>query len=218
MINFCSVDFSTSSLIERQCRSSWLSTFGNSTFSTRFACLGFFFRHRPLCRSLVSWLSVRCHRRCRRRRCRSSISVIVAISRLSLCSHSLAILVLVASGTLFSFHPLLALLFGLQWRCLDASQPQLLLIYQPLAMLPVPYRRSRLSPAQLSFGGRTDKQSSRSYFIYLSVSGGFLTKVQLYKYVDPIKGREIKKDIYFGLTNRLSLLGWVRFDPAAWLE
>lgn len=170
MINFVgsvfSSDFSTSSLIERQCRSTFGSRLSAATpRSQRFAvAVAVFFCHRPLCRSLVSWLSVRCCRR--RRRCRSSVSVIVAMSWwLSQCSHSVSL----SRVLLLSFISPTAR--SLARPCSDASLLKLfLLIYQPLAVLPVTCRLPSCPPCHwaLSFGGRSDKQSSMFVF-HLSV-------------------------------------------------
>lgn len=123
----------------------WLSTFGSySTFSAFCCCC--FFCHRPLCRSLVSWLSVRC---CRRRRCRSSVSVIVAISRwLSQCSHSFSLPV----SCVILLSCISPTARSLARPCSDASLPNLffLLIYQPLAVLPVTWRLLSWHPLPLS--------------------------------------------------------------------
>lgn len=183
MINFVgsvfSSDFSTSSLIERQCRSTFGSRLSAATpRSQRFAvAVAVFFCHRPLCRSLVSWLSVRCCRR--RRRCRSSVSVIVAISWwLSQCSHS------VSRVLLLSFISPTAR--SLARPCSDASLLKLFFAdlsaissvtgyLSPALVPPLATGLSRLAVVLIS-------NRLCSYFIYLlSVLGQFsyYTKVQL---------------------------------------
>lgn len=161
----------------------WLSIFGSdSTFSAFCCCCCCFFCHRPLCRSLVSWLSVRCCSR-HRRRCRSSVSVIVAISRwLSQCSHSFSLSLACLIALLHFTH---CALFSSALLGRFSAESFFLLIYQPLAVLPVtcrlpswpplPTRLSRLAVVLIS-------NRLCSYFIYLlSVLGRFsyYTKVQL---------------------------------------